>query len=142
MIIMVIITYIAVAMVVLNAMLMSVFERIRELGIMKAIGVTSWQVMFLVYIETLIQTVIASIMALLLGWSVSAYFETNGIDLSSIANGASFAGVAIDPIWRAQLTFNAIFIPVIFLFIIASIAVLYPAIKAALIRPVAAIHHR
>jgi ABC-type lipoprotein release transport system permease subunit len=142
MIIMVIITYIAVAMVVLNAMLMSVFERIRELGIMKAIGVTSWQVMFLVYIETLIQTVIASIMALLLGWSVSAYFETNGIDLSSITNGASFAGVAIDPIWRAQLTFNAIFIPVIFLFIIASIAVLYPAVKAALIRPVAAIHHR
>ena len=142
MIIMVIITYIAVAMVVLNAMLMSVFERIRELGIMKAIGVTPWQLMFLIYIETLIQVAISSVMALISGWSLSAYFQTNGIDLSSFAEGASFGGVAVDPIWRAYLTLDSVLIPIIFLFIIASVSVLYPAIKAAVIRPVAAIHHR
>lgn len=142
MIIMVIITYIAVAMVVLNAMLMSVFERIRELGIMKAIGVTPWQLMLLVYIETLIQVAISSVVALISGWSLSAYFQTHGIDLSSFAEGASFGGVAIDPIWRAYLTLDSILIPIIFLFIIASVSVFYPAIKAAVIKPVAAIHHR
>jgi ABC-type lipoprotein release transport system permease subunit len=142
MIIMIIITYTAVAMVVLNAMLMSVFERIRELGIMKAIGVTPWQLMLLIYTETFIQVSAAAILAGLSGFLLSRYFEHNGIDLSSMAEGASFGGVAIDPVWRAYLTADAIVIPIIFLFIIASLAVLYPAVKAAVIRPVSAIHHR
>jgi len=142
MIIMVIITYTAVAMVILNAMLMSVFERIRELGIMKAVGVTPWRLMLLIYAETFIQVVMASVIASLSGWSLSRYFQKNGIDLSSVSDGASFAGVAMDPIWRAYVTPEAVLIPIIFLFIIASLAVLYPAIKAAVIQPVTAIHHR
>ena len=142
MIILIIITYTAVAMVVLNAMLMSVFERIRELGIMKAVGVTPWQIMRLIYAEMFIQAAVASVMAIFSGWSLSLYFEKNGIDLSSMAEGASFGGVAMDPVWRAYLTADAVIIPVIFLFIIAALAVLYPAVKAAVIQPVSAIHHR
>ena len=142
MIIMIIITYTAVAMVVLNAMLMSVFERIRELGIMKAVGVTPWQIVWLIYAEMFIQVAVASIIAILFGWSLSIYFQKNGIDLSSMAEGASFGGVAMDPVWRAYLTADAVVIPIVFLFIIASLAVLYPAVKAAVIKPVSAIHHR
>jgi len=142
MIIMIIITYTAVAMVVLNAMLMSVFERIRELGIMKAVGVTPWQIVWLIYAEMFIQVAVASIIAILFGWSLSIYFQKNGIDLSSMAEGASFGGVAMDPVWRAYLTTDAVVIPIVFLFIIASLAVLYPAVKAAIIKPVSAIHHR
>jgi ABC-type antimicrobial peptide transport system permease subunit len=84
----------------------------------------------------------ASVMASLSGWSLSLYLQQNGIDLSSLAEGASFGGVAIDPVWRAYLTPDAVLIPIIFLFITASLAVFYPAIKAAVIQPVTAIHHR
>lgn len=141
-IIMVLITYVAVAMVVLNAMLMSVFERIRELGIMKAIGVTPWQLTLLVYAETMVQVVMAGIIALASGWSVSHYFQNNGIDLSAISSSVSFGGVAMDPIWRAYVTTEALVLPIVFLFIIAAAAVIYPAIKAAVIRPVKAIYYR
>jgi len=140
-IIMILITYVAVAMVILNAMLMSVFERIREFGIMKAIGVTPWQLMTLVYSETMIQVVIASVISLASGWSAAHYFQKNGIDLSAIASSTSFGGVAIDPIWNAHVTTEALALPVVFLFIIAAAAVIYPAIKAAVIRPVKAIHY-
>ena len=140
-IIMVLITYIAVAMLVLNAMLMSVFERIRELGIMKAIGVTPWQITLLIYAETMIQVTVASVIAFLSGWSAAHYYKVNGIDLSAISSGASFGGVAIDPIWYAHVTTEAVLIPIVFLFIIAVVAVIYPAIKAAVIRPVKAIHY-
>jgi len=140
-IIMVLITYVAVAMLVLNAMLMSVFERIRELGIMKAMGVTPWQITLLIYAETMIQVTVASVIAFLSGWSLSNYYKVNGIDLSSISSGASFGGVAIDPIWYAHVTTEAVLIPIVFLFIIAVVAVIYPAIKAAVIRPVKAIHY-
>lgn len=140
-IIMILITYVAVAMVILNAMLMSVFERIREFGIMKAIGVTPWQLMALVYAETMIQVVIASIISLVSGWSAAHYFQKNGIDLSAIASSTSFGGVAIDPIWNAHVTTEALALPIVFLFIIAAAAVIYPAIKAAVIHPVQAIHY-
>lgn len=140
-IVMVLITYVAVAMIVLNAMLMSVFERIRELGIMKAIGVTPWQILLLVYVEAMAQVTVASIIALSSGWSVARYFQNNGIDLSAIAGSTSFGGVAIDPIWYAYVTKEAVIIPIVFLFIIAAAAVIYPAIKAAVIRPVKAIYY-
>ncbi|MEE8552187.1 MAG: FtsX-like permease family protein, partial [Desulfobacterales bacterium] len=132
-IVMILITYVAVAMIVLNAMLMSVFERIRELGVMKAIGVTPWQILLLVYVEAMTQVTVASLIALSSGWSIARYFQNNGIDLSAIAGSTSFGGVAIDPIWYAYVTKEAVIIPIVFLFIIAAAAVIYPAIKAAVI---------
>jgi ABC-type lipoprotein release transport system permease subunit len=142
MIILVVITYTAVALLVLNAMLMTVFERIRELGIMKAVGVTPWQLMLLVYAETFIQVSAAGLLAAVSGCALASYFENHGIDLSALGEGASLGGVAVDPVWTAYLTPRAVVVPILFLFIIAFIAVLYPAVKAALIQPVKAIHHR
>jgi ABC-type lipoprotein release transport system permease subunit len=139
---MLLITYVAVAMVVLNAMLMSVFERIHELGVMRAVGVTPWQLMKLVYAETMVQVVTAAAIALATGWPVSLYFETKGIDLSTIASGASFGGVAIDPIWYTHVTVQSVLFPIAVLFLVAAVAVIYPAVKAAVIQPAKAIYHR
>lgn len=135
-------TYVAVASVILNAMLMSVFERIHEFGIMKAIGVSPWFVFALVYAETFVQTVIASILGLSSGTGLAFYLQKHGIDMSAMSSGFSFAGVALDPIWYAYVTASSLWIPVVFLFVVAAIAVLYPALKVALLRPLDAIHHQ
>jgi len=140
--VMMLITYIAVGMVVLNAMLMSVFERIHEFGIMKAIGVTPWQIILLILLETTIQIIFAAILALVSGWSAAHYYQQYGLDLSNIASSASFGGIAMDPVWYAHVTTEALVTPVLFLFVIGLLAVIYPAIKAALIEPVKAIHYR
>jgi ABC-type lipoprotein release transport system permease subunit len=139
---MLLIVYVAVGMVVLNAMLMSVFERIHEFGVMKAIGVTPWQISALVFMETLAQVSAACLLALVLGWWSAHYFQLNGIDLSGIASAASIGGVALDPVWYARITPDALLVPVAFLLLIALLAVIYPAVKAAVIRPVAALHYR
>lgn len=141
-IIMVLIAYVAVAMVVLNAMLMSVFERIHEFGVMKAIGVTPRQLILLVYAETMVQVLLSSLIAVGLGLPISHYFETHGIDLSEITSSTTFGGVALDPVWYAYLTPESVILPVVALVIIAAIAVLYPALKAAVIQPVKAIYYR
>lgn len=141
-IIMILITYVAVAMVVLNAILMSVFERIHEFGVMKAIGVSPWQIVLLIFSETLIQVLVASVLALLSGWPLALYYQTHGIDLSAIAGSTTFGGVAIDPIWYAYVTPNSLILPIVFLYLIAVLAVIYPAVKAAVIQPVQAIYYR
>lgn len=141
-IIMILITYVAVAMVVLNAILMSVFERIHEFGVMKAIGVSPWQIVFLIFSETLILVLVASVLALFTGWPLALYYQTHGIDLSAIAGSTTFGGVAIDPIWYAYVTPNSLILPVVFLYLIAVLAVIYPAVKAAVIQPVQAINYR
>jgi len=139
---MLVITYIAVATVILNAMLMSVFERIHEFGIMKAIGVSPWQIVRLIYAETMIQTVAASLLALSTGWWAADYYAKYGIDMSSMASSISYGGIAFDPIWYAYVTPAALFLPIAFLFVMVVLAVVYPATKAALIRPVQAIYYR
>lgn len=140
--IMMIFTYIAVASVVLNAMLMSVFERIHEFGIMKAIGVKPKQLIILIYAEMFIQTFLAMLLAVVAGSSLSWYLQKNGLDMSSLTDGISFAGLAFDPVWYAALTLNSVLMPTLFLFVIAAIAVIYPAVKVAVIQPIDAMHHQ
>lgn len=141
--ILLLITYSAVGILTLNAMLMSVFERIHEFGIMKALGVSPWKVFGLIVGETTLQVSIAAFGALLFAVPLSLYCQTHPLDFSWLAkSSSSIAGVAIDPVWYCHVTLNTIMVPVLFLYVIAGIAILYPAIKAALIRPVQAIYHR
>ena len=140
--IMLVIFYIAVATVVLNAMLMNVFERIHEFGIMKALGVSPWQLVGLVFAETFMMTLLAAIVGLISGWWISDYYQFHGIDMSALAGSITYGGIAFDPVWYAAITSEALIYPVVFLLIVATIAVIYPAAKAALLSPVKAIYFR
>lgn len=141
--IMLLITYIAIVMVTLNAMLMSVFERIREFGVMKALGVTPGQILRLVFTEAMIQGLMASVIATAVGVSLALWVETNGIDLSALtgASSVSVAGVAMDAIWYTNVTGMTVAVPILALMAVTFLAVIYPGVKAALIQPVQAIHH-
>lgn len=141
-IIMLVIFYIAVATVVLNAMLMNVFERIHEFGIMKALGVSPLQLLALVFSETLVMVVLAALAGLAGGWWISDYYQLNGIDMSALAGSITYGGIAFDPVWYAVVTPKALAYPVVFLLLIAALAVIYPAVKAALLSPVKAIYFR
>jgi putative ABC transport system permease protein len=133
--------YVAIGMLILNAMLMAVFERIRELGVLKALGVGPFQVMRLILIESGIQTAIAVGVGVALAIPSLLYLTAYGIDLGSLA-GVSVMGIAMEPIWRADMNTQAFTTPVIVLVIIVGLAVLYPAIKAAVVQPVEAMRHR
>lgn len=139
--IMFMIMYTAVAIVILNAMLMAVFERVRELGVMKAIGLGPVQVLLLLLLECGLMAGVS--MAVAVGASVPAlmYLSSHGIDMSSLTE-FSVSGIAFDPIWRAQITDRTFSAPVGAFVFIVSIAAVYPALKAARLHPVDAIRHR
>ncbi len=141
MIAMFVIVYIAIGILILNAMLMAVFERVREFGVLKAIGAGPIDVMRLIVAECAIQTGLAVAVGVGLSIPAVAYLAETGINLQSLA-GLTMMGIAMDPIWRATVSPGVFAMPIGVLIAIVSMAVLYPALKAALIEPVAAMRHQ
>ena len=138
MVVMMGIIYIAVGIVVLNAMLMAVFERTREFGVLKAVGFGPGKVFRLIMFETAIQAFFAVAVGVLLAIPVNIYMTNTGIDLSSLGN-MTVMNVAMDPIWRSQVSSATYVTPTISLVVIIFFAVLYPAARAAFIQPLDAI---
>ncbi|NVB38646.1 ABC transporter permease [Pseudenhygromyxa sp. WMMC2535] len=132
------IIYIAVGIVVLNAMLMAVFERTREFGVLKAVGFGPGKVFRLIMFETAIQAAFAVTLGVLLAVPLNYYMTTTGIDLSSLGD-MSVMNVAMDPIWRSKVDASTYTTPVTALVVIIILAVLYPASRAAWIKPLDAI---
>lgn len=137
------IAYAAVGLVVFNAMLMNVFDRLREFGVMKALGATPLFLARLVYAEALLEAGLAAALALAVGLPLTAHFETAGIDFSGLlSSSANVAGMLFEPVLHPRLTWGALLPPLAFLFALAALTVLYPAGKAAALDPVAAMRHR
>lgn len=136
-----VIIYIAIGIVILNAMLMAVFERIREFGVLKALGVGPWGVMRIIWVESVMQTGLALAFGVLASLPALWYLQVKGIDLSRFGD-MSVAGIAWDPVWKAEINAFTFAGPIVTLVVIVGLAVLYPAIKAAAIRPVEAMRYR
>jgi len=132
---------IAASLGVMNTMIMSTYDRMREFGIIRAIGTTPWRILKQVSLETILMTIFASIIGVVVGLSVALYFQKYGFDVSGSGN-MSFGGVVMDPIWRASVSVGIVFLPVVLMMLISIVASIYPASIAARIKPVEAIHYK
>ncbi len=126
-----IIVYIAIGLVILNAMLMAVFERIREFGVLKAVGMGPGKVLGLILAESAVQTLVAIVVGVSVSIPGNWYLTTRGIDLGSLG-GMSIAGVAWDPVMRSSVNTSTYVLPILVLVVIVFIAVLYPAFRSSL----------
>jgi ABC-type lipoprotein release transport system permease subunit len=135
------IVYIAIGILILNAMLMAVFERIREFGVLKAIGFAPSQVLLVIFGETAVQTALAIAIGFALAVPGLWYLVNVGIDMGKLG-GMAMMGVVLDPIWRGEVSADVVLGPLVTLVIIVALATLYPAAKAAWISPIQAIQHR
>jgi ABC-type antimicrobial peptide transport system permease subunit len=97
------------------------------------------QIFILILLETFYLTLCAILFGLLFGVSLSLYLTQYGLDLSSFTEGFSFAGIVAEPHWFAVTSVETVLPSVIFVFAISFVAVLYPAVKASLFKPVDAL---
>ncbi|MBI2910996.1 MAG: ABC transporter permease [Chloroflexi bacterium] len=70
---------------ILNTMLMSVFERVREIGVLMALGVKPGQVVFLFMMEGLLIGLLGGIAGLGAGYALTSFLERTGLQLGSAA---------------------------------------------------------
>ena len=135
------IIYIVIAILILNAMLMAVFERIREFGVLKALGVEPRQVLSLIFVESALQTGLALAIGLALSLPTLWYLVEYGIDTGALG-GVSVIGATFATVWQAAVSPATFVTPSMTLILLVLLAVIYPALKAARISPVEAMRHQ
>jgi ABC-type lipoprotein release transport system permease subunit len=121
--------YIAVAFGIANTMVMSVFERVRELGILKAIGTRPGQLFNMVILECLMLALIGMGLGGVLTAVTMLAWKSHGLDLSLFAEGMEAMGLGT--VLYPVLTLENIFFAIIMAFFIAIVSALYPALKAS-----------
>lgn len=128
----------AAAVGVMNTMLMSTFDRMREFGTLKALGTSPWRIMRDVAAEALILSALGAVAGLAIALPLAHLLATAGIDTAAYAGEFSFGGVAFDPVWRASLKLKHIIYALSTICVISLLASLYPAAIAARLDPVRA----
>ena len=128
-----------VAVIITNTLLMSVFERTRELGILAALGMKGRQIMTMVLLEAGTLALLGVIGGIILGSLVVWYLSINGIPIGDDIAGM-VQGFAYPSVFFAKFAPGDVFGLSLAMLVIVLLAALYPARFAARLEPVEALH--
>lgn len=120
-----------------NTMMMSVFERIREFGVLIAIGMKRTKLFLLIIFESLILLFSGGLLGTFFGFLTIELLSKNGIDLSVVEEGMAAYGMSA--ILYPMLPFHMYVSLFIMMMVTAIAASISPAIKAVRLKPVEAI---
>lgn len=129
---------IALVFGIVNTMLMAVLERMKELGMLMAVGMTKTRVFMMILIETIYLGMIGSPIGLLIGWLTISHYRETGVDLTEYSKGLEAYGY--DSILYPYVSDSVYLSVTIGVFVTAFVGAIYPALKAIRLRPVEALH--
>ena len=117
-----------------NTMIMSILERTREIGIMKAIGAEDREIKLIFFVEAAVIGLTGGVIGTLVAWGVDGLANRLAYRFILKPQGASYVDFFSLPLW---LSLGAI----LFALSVSILAALYPAARAARIDPVKALRH-
>lgn len=120
---------------IINTMLMAVLERVRELGMLMAIGMNRLNIFLMILFETVFLSLVGGPVGIVLSWTSIRYFGFKGINLGDAAYGdlgySNLIYPVIDPVEYLKVAAMVI--------LMALLASMYPARKALNFKPVDAL---
>lgn len=119
----------------LNTMLMSVMERTRELGVIRALGVSKASIRRMILAEALVLGVTGSLIGVALTALVGLYTATVGMDFSAFYQDMDLGGVRLSTVIRTGWDWGMVLGGSIGMIGLSVLASLYPAQQALTIRP-------
>jgi ABC-type lipoprotein release transport system permease subunit len=117
-----------------NTMIMSILERTREIGIMKAIGAEDREIKLIFFVEAGLIGLAGGVLGALAAWAIAAVANRVAYRFILKPQGVAYVDFfALPPyLWLGAILFAVA---------IAILAALYPAARAARIDPVKALRH-
>jgi putative ABC transport system permease protein len=122
---------------VVNSILMNIFERIREFGIMLALGTTPVQVRVIILVESILMALTGAFVGTVIGLVVVLYHQRVPFDLAPFLgnDGASKVGFSFETHVKPMIDWSQYLWLVGVEIIFISLSGLYPAVKASRLKP-------
>jgi ABC-type lipoprotein release transport system permease subunit len=133
------VVFIAMGFGIVNTLLMAVFERIREFGLLKALGMKPWWIVKGVLTESFFLLVLGMAIGNALAFLSVLALSGTGIDLTELAAGTEFVGMT--RVIYPAVSGKDVAVANLLVFILGLVVSAYPAVKAARFTPVEALAH-
>jgi ABC-type lipoprotein release transport system permease subunit len=127
----------ALAFGIVNTMLMIVYERTRELGMLMAVGMSKSRIFRMIMLETIFLTTIGGVLGMVLSATLVSLFHIRGIDLSAFSDGLGAYG--FDPKIYPFITMKLYLYLSVMILLTGILSAIGPARKALKLKPVEAI---
>ncbi len=118
---------------IINTMLMAVLERVKEIGMLMAVGMNKRRIFMMIILETVLLTITGGALGMLIGSGITKIFETRPINLSMFAEGLESYGFAAQVYTSLQT--DSLIVIAILVVITGIISAIYPARKALKLNP-------
>jgi len=122
---------------IINTMLMAILERVKELGMLMAVGMNKLRIFLMIMLETVLLSLTGAVLGIIVGLITIAYFEKAGLDLSLWAEG--YEAYGFDAVIYTTIDTNSVIMIVILVLITGLIASIFPSRKALKLKPVEAL---
>jgi ABC-type lipoprotein release transport system permease subunit len=125
------ILFAVIALVIINSLFMSIFERMFEFGVLKAVGTGAFNIAKLIILESSSLAILSIGMGIIGGFILTYIYSKTGIDYT----GIEMMGVTIQNILYPVIQIRQFITYPIIVFFLTSIIGIYPAIYAAKMSP-------
>ncbi len=123
---------------IMNTILMSVYERTKEFGVMMALGTSPRQVVLLILLETFVLELLGIVLGLVVGYTVTFYFGKVGIAFPELEQ--AFSKSYMSTVTYTRVEFSHVLQSILTLLVMTSSISFYPAWQAGRMEPVRAIY--
>jgi ABC-type lipoprotein release transport system permease subunit len=124
------------ATVIVNTLIMAVFERTREIGILSAIGMKSGSIMFQFFAES----GMLAAGGIVIGWILGALLIAYSIYVGFYFGDLGITGIAFGDSIHGQFALSDGITLTVMALVVTLLAALYPALLASRMEPVKALH--
>ncbi len=132
---------IGIAMIfgIINALLMSIFERIREFGVIMSIGMKNSRIFIMIMFEAVFLGIIGIVGGAVIGGGITLQLQNSGMNLAAFSEGLASWGIGA--VLYPELSIAVIFRAMFVILCTCLLASIWPAVKAIRLKPVEAMRY-